>query len=419
MIKKSSAILLIIFTTFFLSACTPAKISSPVSTQNTSSAPHESTNTTTTTKVTNITPTPKSNVTQIELILDDSGSMAGLVGGKSKIDVAKESLGKIIDELKTKENLQVSLRIYGHQNKECTNSVLESPMGTINADLMKSKITDLKPLGSTPIYYSLTESVKDFNKSLSGDKIVVLVTDGLESCNGDPCAAAKALKAGGVVNKMQVVGFGLNKNELGTLQCIVDPFQGQVVGANNSTDFLNAMQQIVEKATNQPNLNISVIGADGKPLQASDICVYPQGQTENQVACAGMFTSEFGFTLKPGSYDLKVINGNTKAETWLKNIEILEGKIVSKIISFAEGTLKVTVVNSAGESTQASDICVYPQGQTENQVACAGMFTSDYTFNLKPGIYDLKVSNYNNNGDLWSKNIEVKASQITTQKISL
>src|SRR4030067_2273550 len=111
-------------------------------------------------------PVPAQQVTEINLILDASGSMWGQVDGRTKIDVAKESMGKIIDELKTKNNLQVSLRIYAHLNKECTNSVVEIPMGPIDAEAMKAKIQGVTPLGSTPIAYSLTESVKDFKKDI-------------------------------------------------------------------------------------------------------------------------------------------------------------------------------------------------------------------------------------------------------------
>ena len=420
--QKLSLLPFVFVSMILLSACSSVKT-------NTSQTVESSTSADTTIQTAPIptietsTVSPKQTVsektTQIELILDDSGSMAESVDGKAKIDVAKESLNKIIDELKTKENLKVALRIYGHQNKECTNSVLEVPMSKIDVDLIKSKIKDLKPLGYTPIYYSLTQSAKDFDKNISGDKIVILVTDGLESCNGNPCAAAKALKAGGVINKMQVVGFGLKKTELDTLQCIVDPFKGQVVGASNSTEFLSAMQQIIDKATNEPNLNISVIGADGKPLQASVICVYPQGQTEKELTCAGMYASNYGFTLQPGIYDVKVTNGNTSAKNWVKNVEIKTDGIVNKVVSFAEGSLKVSIVDASGNSTQASDLCVYPQGQTDKETSCAGMFASDYEFKLTPGIYDLKVSNYDNNGDKWTKDIEIKASQTVAQKVTL
>jgi hypothetical protein len=359
------------------------------------------------------------NTTQIELILDDSGSMAEAAGGQAKINIAKDSMNKIIDELKTKANLEVALRIYGHQNKECTNSIVEIPMSRINPYLLKSKIKDLQPLGYTPIYYSLTQSVNDFDQNIAGDKVIVLITDGLESCNGDPCAAAKALQAGGVISQINVVGFGLTQTEINTLQCIVEPSKGIIVGANNPTEFMSAMQKIINKTMDKSNLNVSVIGADGKPIQASDICVYPQGQTDKEVVCAGMYTSEFGFTMKPGIYDLKAVNGGTSSETWIKNIEIKTRETVQKVISFAEGKLVVSVVGSDGNPTQASDICVYPAGVTNKEESCAGMFTADNTFTLKPGVYDVKVSNYDNNHDIWSKNIEIKASQTITRKITL
>ncbi|MBI5422348.1 VWA domain-containing protein [Candidatus Peregrinibacteria bacterium] len=437
-------------------------------------------------------PLPPESVTQMELILDDSGSMWGQVEGKAKIDVAKDSMNKIIDDLKTKDKLQVALRIYAHQNKECTNSVVEMPMGKIDAEGMKAKIKDLKPLGSTPIAYSLTESVKDFKKDLTGERVVVLVTDGLESCNGDPCAVAKALKEGGVISQLHVVGFGLTKTELETLKCIVDPFKGQVVGANNSTEFLKAMQTILNKALEsnveltgksqngkpvymnvkvsqggkvvkeehgstiammlppglydieaessdgisatpikglevkadqvskkellfvQGNLTVKIIGVDGKPLEASDIMVFTAGKPE-QIA-GDNWKSETTFTVKPDTYDLKAVNGATQAEAWVKNFEVKEGEPVSKTISFAQGSLKVSVVGNDGKPLEARELCAYAAGKPDNPVECNNWVTT-HEFKLQPGLYDIYVQNGGTSEVSWAKGVEVKALETVSRTV--
>lgn len=441
-------------------------------------------------------PLPPESVTQMELILDASGSMWGQVEGKAKIDIAKEAMGKIIDDLKGREKLEVALRIYAHQNKECTNSVVEFPMGKIDADAMKTMVKGIKPLGSTPIAYSLSESVKDFKKGIPGDKVVVLVTDGLESCGGDPCAAAKALREGGVVGKIHVVGFGLSEAELQTLKCIAEPSGGLLVGASNATEFTGAMEQIMDKSLDknldlrglnlkkegvfmsvkamqegkviaegqgtqvllsvpagkydiqadafdgsdsvnvkgvevaadkltkkefvfvQGNFGVKVVGADGKPLKASDICVYPQGETEKERGCAGFYASEFRFTLKPGTYDLRVENSGTSAEAWVKDIELREGEVVEKTVSFGEGGLKVNVIGADGNELQSNNLCVYEEGRPEKELACAGFYTSEFEFKLKPGTYDVKVVNSGTSEERWLKGIVVKASETVNREIS-
>jgi len=466
-------------------------------TQNVAPVPEASSTQTSTVIATSTAALPPQSTTQIELILDDSGSMADLIGGKTKIDVAKESMNKIIDDLNTKDLLQVALRIYGHQNKECTNSVVEIPMDQIKADAMKAKIKDLKPLGSTPIAYSLTQSVSDFKKDVTGQKVVVLVTDGLESCNGDPCAAAQALQAGGIVNQIDVVGFGMTKTELDTLKCITDPSGGQVVGANNATEFMNAMQNILKKALqynldlygktvkgepifmdvkisqngslvkeeqgehvqlmlpagsydieatsleglgantlsgvavatdqvtkkdiifSKSGLKVSVTGADGKPLQASDICVYSAGQTENALICTGFYTDSFDFKLKPGTYDLEVKNTGVTPETWLKGIELKDGETLAKTVSFAQGTLKVSTIGADGQPLQAGDMCLYPQGVTDNSLQCAGFYTADFEFTVAPGTYDLKVKNGETSEETWVKGITVEASKTVSKTVTL
>ncbi|MBI5422349.1 VWA domain-containing protein, partial [Candidatus Peregrinibacteria bacterium] len=471
--RKFSSLVLALSLTFVLVGCSKPKTPAPASVEKevapVASAPETTEPTAETSEVLSdaeVSPSNESepfspvveDTTQMELILDASGSMWGQVEGRAKIDVAKESMNRIIDDLKAKERLEVALRIYAHQNKECTNSVVEMPMGKIDAEGMKAKVATIKPLGMTPIYYSLTESVKDFKKDQAGDKVVVLVTDGLESCNGDPCAAAKALKEGGVVSKIHVVGFGLTKTELETLKCIAEPSGGLVVGASNATEFMSAMQEIMKKSLSfnlilngktakndkvgmtvkitqdgkeiaqkrgsviqlmlpagsydieavsdeglgTVNLNhvsvsedketekdaifvktllkVNVVGADGKPLSAKDMCVFPAGETEKEAKCAGIYTDKFEFKLPPGVYDLHLLNVATNEEAWEKGIEVRASEVANRTISFAQGSLKVNVVGADGKPLQSKDMCVFPAGETEKEVKCAGIYTDKYEF---------------------------------------
>ncbi len=435
-------------------------------------------------------------ITQIELILDASGSMAGQVGGKAKIDIAKDTTNSLIDGLKDKANLEVGLRIYGHLNKECSNTVLEFPIGKIQADAMKAKIASVKALGYTPITTSLEKAAGDFDVKKPGTRQIILVTDGIESCNGDPCAMAKKLKEAGVVTRIDVVGFNLKSEELKAVQCIAEPFGGKVIGANSAKELTDALGAIVQeslkfnlelrgidKDKNGVYMNVkvlqngqevkssnghtvqfllpegtydvqavspegmgtvelkgvtvtkdkdtlkdilfvktailvNVIGADGKPLQSKDMCVFPTGETEKETKCAGIFTDKYEFTLEPGTYDIHAVNAATNVDAWIKGVEVKKGEEVQKTISFAQGSLKVNVIGADGKPLQSKDMCVFPTGETEKETACAGIFTDNHEFKLTPGIYDLHLLNAGTSEEKWVKGIEVKASETATQTVS-
>lgn len=351
------------------------------------------------------------DTTQMELILDASGSMWGQVEGKAKIDVAKEAMGQIIDDLKTKESLEVALRIYAHQNKECTNSVVEMPMGKIQADAMKAKVMGINPLGMTPIYYSLTESVKDFKKDQSGEKIVVLVTDGLESCNGDPCAAAKALRDGGVVSKIHVVGFGLTKAELETLKCIAEPSDGLVVGAGNATEFLGAMQEILKKSLDYNLvLNGTTAKDEGVPMTVK--------VTQNGKEIVQRSGVHIQLMLPAGSYDVEARSNEGLGTVTLSAIAVKEDEETEKDVIFAKSGINVKVVGADGKPLSTQSLCVFRSGEATNPVKCAGSLRSDEQFKLLPGTYDLQAVNSGTKDSAWEKGIKVEDGDIVEKTIS-
>jgi len=133
------------------------------------------------------------SINQVDIIFDASGSMWGQINGVSKIEIARKAMADLMKDFEEQKDLQLALRVYGHTNKQCDNSILEIPMEAGNHANILAKINSIKPLGKTPIAFSLEQSVSDFNNE-KGEKIIVLITDGLESCNGAICAVSQALK---------------------------------------------------------------------------------------------------------------------------------------------------------------------------------------------------------------------------------
>ena len=149
---------------------------------------------------------------RIELVLDGSGSMNRRLGGKSRMDIAKQVLTELIEQLPP--DVEVALRVYGHRIREgrpgdCQDTELVYSFGKLDKAKLISKIKAVKPLGTTPIAYSLSQTVKDFGQS-KGEKTIILVTDGKEECKGNLVKTIDDLRAQGLDVRLHVVGFAVN-----------------------------------------------------------------------------------------------------------------------------------------------------------------------------------------------------------------
>ncbi|MFM1769573.1 MAG: hypothetical protein RJA22_2102 [Verrucomicrobiota bacterium] len=154
---------------------------------------------------------------QIELVLDCSGSMTLDAGGRPRMAVAKEALTRIIDELP--DSIRVALRFYGHRIEDgkpgaCEDTELVFPFGPVDKPRLRALVRDVQPVGTTPIAHTLRQLAGDF-AGAAGDKVVVLVTDGKEECQGDPAEAVRSLQTAGVRFRLDIVGFALSERTPG------------------------------------------------------------------------------------------------------------------------------------------------------------------------------------------------------------
>jgi len=143
-------------------------------------------------------------------VFDGSGSMWGQVEGKTKIELAKEAMSGLLKDFP--EGTDIGLVAYGH-NKEgdCGDIELLAPLGSSRADVTKA-VNAINPKGKTPLTRSIQFAAEQLKKTDAPTSIVV-VSDGKESCNADPCEAAKTITAAGVNLKVHVVGFDVKKEE--------------------------------------------------------------------------------------------------------------------------------------------------------------------------------------------------------------
>src|SRR5690606_35190856 len=160
-----------------------------------------------------LAPGTKSDTGAIEIILDASGSMLQKLGSARRIDIAKQTLTKLTAQT-IPAGTPFALRVFGREVDSCQTD-LDVPVGPLNANAVSQRIAALtaKNGAKTPIGASLAKVAEDL-KGVAGAKLVVLITDGEETCGGDPAAEIEKLRSAGIDTRISIVGFALEDEKL-------------------------------------------------------------------------------------------------------------------------------------------------------------------------------------------------------------
>ncbi len=181
------------------------------------------------------------------VVFDASGSMWNKMENSTRIEIAREVMKQFLDGYDTKQPLGVIA--YGHRKRgDCDDiEVLVEP-SNIDPAVVSKRINALLPKGKTPLAESLRRAGQ-LIPTTSEDANILLITDGLETCGGDPCAVAKEMIAEGIKVRAHVVGFGLTKAEADSLACIAALTGGQMFNPKNGDELLDALKQSVAPET--------------------------------------------------------------------------------------------------------------------------------------------------------------------------
>ena len=150
----------------------------------------------------------------VEVILDASGSMLKRMGDKRRYQIAREVLQDLIQN-KLPDNVEFGLRVFGHTEPGSCRTDLEIPIGPLDRNGAIAKLDAVTPknLAKTPIAASLTAAASDL-KSATGEATLLLITDGEETCDGDPEQAIVKLRESGIDAVVNIIGFAINEDEL-------------------------------------------------------------------------------------------------------------------------------------------------------------------------------------------------------------
>ncbi|HRP00483.1 MAG TPA: VWA domain-containing protein, partial [Flavobacteriales bacterium] len=235
---------------------------------------------------------PQPPLTRMLFVMDASNSMNAFWGNRPKIETARELLLNALQELEDQPDLELALRLYGHQTpiqagkQDCDDTKLEVPFSPNSIPGMRSTLRSVRCLGTTPIARSLEKAAKDFpevDRSKGARpvrNVIILITDGIEACDEDPCAVSRALQAKGITLKPFVIGVGLAEADKYALQCV-----GNYYDASTPELFEHVLKVVVTQALNSTSAQISLMTTDGKPTE-TDVPVTLYDQRTGQVRMA-------------------------------------------------------------------------------------------------------------------------------------
>ncbi len=210
--------------------------------------------------------------TRILFIYDASNSMNGSWQKGKKHTIAQKLLSETIDEMQDIPNLETALRVYGHQKyyrngQDCNDTKLEVPFAAKNAKQIKSKLKSITPKGTTPIAMTLEKSAEDFSPCSNCRNIIILITDGIEECGGDPCAISMKLQRQGIVLKPFVIGIGLDMNFKKSFECL-----GTFYDASDEATFKKVLGIVISQALNETSAQVNLIDVAKNPSE-TDVAV--------------------------------------------------------------------------------------------------------------------------------------------------
>lgn len=349
---------------------------------------------------------------RILFIFDDSYSMYAPWNSNVKIEVAKTVMSSFLDSLKNTPNLEIALRCYGHTTffkpeRNCKDSKLEIPFADVksNAEKIKHRILKLEPLGTTPIAYSLGESANDFTPCGNCRNTIILITDGIEECNGNPCEVSNALQKKGVFLRPFVIGVGLDVKFADVFGCM-----GKFYDVSNEANFGDVLNLVITEALTQTTIEVDLFDINKKPSETDVNMTFYEAGT-NKIKYNYLHTIN-----NRGNPDTLVLDPNLKYDLVVhtippqekKNISIERGKHNIISLDAPQGHLKLdidgnsnnyfptTIIRKGGEMKTLN---VQEFGKTEKYIV---------------GKYDLEILTLPR---IYLKDVEVKQSSTNSLRI--
>ncbi|SES21546.1 Ca-activated chloride channel family protein [Gracilibacillus ureilyticus] len=188
------------------------------------------------------------------VILDVSKSMVNEINGEPMMDIAKRSIEDFVGQLPEEAN--VGLRVYGHEGENtaemraqsCQSSELVYPLQPLDQSAFGDVLDSFQPTGWTPIALSLKQAKQDFEDypSETNNNLVYVVSDGAETCDGDPVEVAKELVDSNIEPIINVIGFNMDEEDEQELQKLAEAGEGVYTSVGDEEELKRVFEEAKE-----------------------------------------------------------------------------------------------------------------------------------------------------------------------------
>ena len=375
---------------------------------------------------------PASEPNDAILILDGSGSMWARMDGEPRIVVAKKVLTELLDELP--QSTRLGLMAYGHTRKgDCEDIEMLVDVGG-ERERIKEAIDKVSPKGKTPMTDAVIQAAEEL-KYTENPATVILVSDGEETCNVNPCEAASRLDELGVDLKVHTVGFALEEGSEGLeqLQCMANNTGGKFFATQNAEELATALTSITQEEAEGPQEFDATFnatdGADGPTITEGLIWAIYEADSDAPQDTSNP-TGTFNTTLTPGDYTVSVLRISDETSTE-KSFTVDDGDTDLTLVLESEAAIDIeapeTVVYGSNfdvtwsEALDNRDIVTIVPADTEdgkraggNQYFRVGDKTSgSLVAPASPGLYEVRYLQDKGHKTLGSQAVEVVEQDIT------
>ncbi|MGP9042167.1 vWA domain-containing protein [Cytobacillus kochii] len=192
----------------------------------------------------------------VAILLDASGSMGALENGKTRMELAKEAINQFVDSLP--EKAKVSLTVYGHKgtgdeaDKEVSCSTLEQvySLSAYDSKEFTNALGKFNPAGWTPMTKAVEQAMVNLESHDGSENtnIIYLVSDGIETCGGNPVQAMEKLSDSNLSPVVQIIGYQVNNDGLTQLKEMARAANGQFINVQNQEDLKAEFKRTTEMA---------------------------------------------------------------------------------------------------------------------------------------------------------------------------
>ncbi len=175
----------------------------------------------------------------------------------------------MVDSLECEKNVEMALRVYGHQSsfppQDCEDTKLEVPFSRDNGIVIRQTLGYLQARGTTPIAYALSMAATDFPKSNGLVRnIVILITDGVEACDGDPCYVSELLQKEGIILKPFIIGIGLDRRFQKSFECV-----GEFLEIDKEKNFGPTLNYVLSQVLDKTSMQINLLDENDQPTETN------------------------------------------------------------------------------------------------------------------------------------------------------